>query len=260
MPKTAIPPLRYLAGALLVVGGLVHLQLYFDGYKSIDKVGPSFLLNAIASVVVAFLVVAWPTIWSKLAGIAVAGATLVAFVLSRNDLGLFGYNESGFEPSPQAVIAFVAEILAIVVLVALLFVDRGAEAPSAVERRAGVGVGIGLVIAAGVFALIWGIDAKDTTVLASDAPTTAGAAGSGGNTVTIADFAFSPKDEQVAAGTTVTWTNNDSFAHSVVADDGSFDSKPLDGGASFSFTFDKAGSYSYICGIHNSMKGTITVG
>ncbi|RPI09295.1 MAG: hypothetical protein EHM63_04945, partial [Actinobacteria bacterium] len=51
------PLLRYLGAVLLLIGGLVHLQLYFDGYRDFpnENLGRSFLLNAVASVVVASL-------------------------------------------------------------------------------------------------------------------------------------------------------------------------------------------------------------
>jgi plastocyanin len=92
---------------------------------------------------------------------------------------------------------------------------------------------------------------------ASAAPASA-AAGSP-NAVTIADFAFAPGTLTVAAGTTVTWTNNDTAGHTVTADDGSFDSKTLANGATFSQAFAKAGTYTYHCNIHSSMTATVVV-
>jgi plastocyanin len=77
--------------------------------------------------------------------------------------------------------------------------------------------------------------------------------------VKISGFAFNPTPLEIKAGTTVTWKNEDSASHTVVADDGSFSSNTINQGESFSFTFDKAGSFPYHCGIHTSMKGTITV-
>ena len=55
------------------------------------------------------------------------------------------------------------------------------------------------------------------------------------------------------------WTNDDSATHRIKSGDGSFDSKDLKNGDSFEHTFDTAGSFAYVCGIHPSMKGTITV-
>ncbi|MDD1689671.1 MAG: cupredoxin family copper-binding protein [Methanoregula sp.] len=88
------------------------------------------------------------------------------------------------------------------------------------------------------------------------------AATSGGNTIAIKNFAFDPASLTVKAGTTVTWTNQDSVPHIIASDTGSpaaFSSSSLSTGASYSFTFTQAGTYAYHCTIHPSMKGTIIV-
>ena len=79
------------------------------------------------------------------------------------------------------------------------------------------------------------------------------------NTVVIKDFAFAPVSTTVKVGTTVIWENSDSVEHSAVADDGTFETNVLAPGAKGSFTFTKAGSYTYHCGVHPSMTGTIVV-
>jgi len=80
-----------------------------------------------------------------------------------------------------------------------------------------------------------------------------------GSAVEIADFAYGPESLEIAAGTEVTWTNNDSTAHTVTADDGSFDSGKIDEGGTFSFTFDTPGTYAYHCDFHPNMTATIVV-
>jgi len=87
----------------------------------------------------------------------------------------------------------------------------------------------------------------------------ANAAGVRGVSVNIANFAFNPGVTTVPAGTTVTWTNNDDDAHSVVADNKSFRSNPLDSGDSYSFTFTTPGAYAYHCGLHPQMVGKVIV-
>ena len=79
--------------------------------------------------------------------------------------------------------------------------------------------------------------------------------------VTIDNYSFSPGSLTVPAGTTVTWTNRDGEVHTVVADDSapSFKSAGLDTDDSFSFTFNKPGTYAYHCSLHPHMTGTITV-
>jgi plastocyanin len=102
---------------------------------------------------------------------------------------------------------------------------------------------------------------------AGGAPATSEAAGGAGpagqevpnGNVPIEDFKFVPEVARVRVGDTVTWTNEDAFPHSVVADDKSFRSENFGKGGSFSHRFDTAGKFSYICGVHNYMTGTIVV-
>ncbi len=99
--------------------------------------------------------------------------------------------------------------------------------------------------------------AGGATTTAGGATTTAG--GAGGAQVTIKGFAFDPVTVTIKVGESVTWTNQDSADHTVTADNGEFKSSSLGNGATFSFTFTKAGSYPYHCSIHSSMTGTVVV-
>jgi plastocyanin len=78
-------------------------------------------------------------------------------------------------------------------------------------------------------------------------------------TVGIANFTFTPAELTVTRGTTVVFNNDDDIPHLVVASDGSFRSKALDTGDSFSFNFAKAGEYGYFCALHPHMVGKIVV-
>ena len=82
---------------------------------------------------------------------------------------------------------------------------------------------------------------------------------SGASAVKIDNFSFTPATITVAAGTTVTWTNSDDIPHTVVSDDKSFKSKPLDTDEKFTYTFSKPGTYSYFCSLHPKMTGKIVV-
>jgi len=93
----------------------------------------------------------------------------------------------------------------------------------------------------------------------SGGSSSSGGAASGGTAVSIANFAFDPASLTVKVGDTVTWTNKDSVAHTVTADDGSFKSEQIQPGAAYKFTFAKAGTFSYHCSIHPNMTGSITV-
>jgi plastocyanin len=77
--------------------------------------------------------------------------------------------------------------------------------------------------------------------------------------IKIDNFAFAPPTLKVPVGTQVTWINRDDAPHTVVSQDGHIKSKALDTGEKFTFTFDKPGSYGYVCSLHPQMKGTIVV-
>ena len=108
-----------------------------------------------------------------------------------------------------------------------------------------------------------GVD--DTATTAAPSGTTGAdddaddAAPAGDNSVTIANFAFTPASLDVSAGTEISVTNNDDATHTLTADDGSFDTGELAKGQSGSVTVSAPGEFAYHCNIHGSMKGTIRV-
>jgi plastocyanin len=77
--------------------------------------------------------------------------------------------------------------------------------------------------------------------------------------IAIKDFMFKPVPLTIKAGSTVTWANMDDEPHSVVSDTGLFRSGAVDTNESFSFKFDKPGTYHYTCAIHPRMVGTVVV-
>ena len=79
------------------------------------------------------------------------------------------------------------------------------------------------------------------------------------NMVSITKNTFVPGTMSIKVGETVTWVNNDTYAHDIVADDQTFVSKSLAQGEKYSYTFMKAGTFNYICNIHPSMKGIVIV-
>jgi hypothetical protein len=112
----------------LAVSGVIHAELYVHGYRHIPTIGPAFLLQASVFCALAVLVLAGAPAWFGWAGAALALATLVAFGLSRT-VGLFGFTEHGWEPSPQAAIGAIAEALTVVLV--------GLIARQAMRGRAG---------------------------------------------------------------------------------------------------------------------------
>jgi hypothetical protein len=132
---------RVVAALLVLAGGIIHLKLYFDGYRDVPNanLGRSFLLNFAASAVVAILLVVWRSPLALVAGLVLVDATLIGFGLSRTSQGIFGFTESGFQPSPEAVLSLVVEIAAAVILIVLLAVEWRGEV-SAVPMSGQTGV------------------------------------------------------------------------------------------------------------------------
>jgi plastocyanin len=80
--------------------------------------------------------------------------------------------------------------------------------------------------------------------------------------VSISGSAFNPAIITITAGTVVTWTNFDLFAHTVTSDVGSsdpWDSGSLGQGGVFTRTFNIPGTYGYHCEIHPFMQGMVVV-
>ncbi|SRR5579883_1811121 len=85
------------------------------------------------------------------------------------------------------------------------------------------------------------------------------AASAGEVAITIKNFSFAPMDVTISPGDSVVWKNLDGEPHTVASADGLFRSQALDQNDSFRFTFQKPGTYHYICSIHPNMKAAITV-
>ena len=87
----------------------------------------------------------------------------------------------------------------------------------------------------------------------------AGAAPPDSAQILIKDFMFAPNALTIKAGTAVTWANKDDEPHSVVSDTGLFRSGAVDTDETYSFKFDKPGTYHFTCSIHPRMVGTVIV-
>ena len=99
---------------------------------------------------------------------------------------------------------------------------------------------------------------------ATDSPTTTAATSAADTAIQpvnidVADNEFKPKDATVAQGGTVTWKLVGAAAHTVTADDQSFNSGLLKAGESYQYTFTTLGSFGYACLVHPGMTATIKV-
>ena len=107
--------LQVAIGVSVAVSGVVHAYLYANGYRDIPTVGPAFLLQGSVFCALAVLILVGGPAWLQLAAAAGAAGSLVAFALSRT-VGLFGFVETGWEPSPYAALSVVVEALTMVLV------------------------------------------------------------------------------------------------------------------------------------------------
>jgi hypothetical protein len=124
---------RVAVSASLAVSGFVHAYLYVDGYRDIPTVGPAFLLQGSAFCALALLILAGGPAWLRLAAAAGAAASLIAFALSRT-VGLVGFTETGWQPTPYAIAAVVAEVVTVLIVGASAVTARPSTTSSASTR------------------------------------------------------------------------------------------------------------------------------
>jgi hypothetical protein len=99
--------------ALLALSGVIHAYLYTDGYRYIPTIGPAFLLQASVFCAVAVLILAAGPDWLRVGAAVLSVGALVAFALSRT-VGLLGFTERGWVPTPYAALSVAAEVLTVV--------------------------------------------------------------------------------------------------------------------------------------------------
>ena len=122
----------------LVWSGVIHLELWSDGYKDISVIGPLFLVQGIASIALAAAIVAFRWLALLVAG-AVAGVSTAVGLLLTVYVGLFGYTES--LTVPYATLSLAVEftaafvLLAGAVLLALAAPSRAAASAARVPSR-----------------------------------------------------------------------------------------------------------------------------
>ena len=122
--------MRFPAAVLIAIGGYTHydlLDIYPRGLPG--RIHDQFLANVVVSAIVVIALLVTNHIVARLAGLALAAGSLVAFALSRGP-GLFGFKEKGWEPSPHAAWAVFTEIGVVVLLGISIAVERRKTAPS----------------------------------------------------------------------------------------------------------------------------------
>ena len=111
--RWAVNLLAVAGAGLLVWSGVLHLQLWSEGYRTISVIGPLFLVQGIASIALAAVLAVFRRLVLLAAGAALAAGTAAGLLLSAS-VGLFGYTES--LAVPDAVTYLVVEFTGAAVL------------------------------------------------------------------------------------------------------------------------------------------------
>ena len=122
---------RALGAVALVVSAAVHLKLWFGGVRD-QSVGPAFLVNVVAGVVIAVLLLTWQHWLPPFLTLGFGASTLGAFIIAAT-VGLMGVHErwEGF----YVFAAAIAEVVCIIVGAVLLLQSRSRSQRPAVAGR-----------------------------------------------------------------------------------------------------------------------------
>jgi hypothetical protein len=134
-PRRTGPTVRVVAIVAFVAGGLlvvwssyIHFHLWQSvGYRRIPTIGPLFLLQSAAGLVLGLLILAVHRVWTAILGVGFAASTLVGYFISVEH-GLFGFKDSSQAPFAQE--ALVLEIATMVVLIVAGSLCFAGSAPS----------------------------------------------------------------------------------------------------------------------------------
>lgn len=114
--------LRIVLAACVVTSGVVHFRLWRDGMRDVDIVGPAFLVNAVAGVLIGVLLLIWRGWFPLFLAVGFGLATLGAFVVATTPIGLFDVH-SRWEGTSEWTAA-ITEALAIVLGLVGLVVEH----------------------------------------------------------------------------------------------------------------------------------------
>jgi hypothetical protein len=111
--RWTINVLALIGAGLMVWSGVIHLQLWSEGYRSISVIGPLFLIQGIASIALALALVVLRRVFLLASAAVLLVGTAVGLLLSAT-IGLFGFQDSlGI---PQAQTSLMVEFIGAAVL------------------------------------------------------------------------------------------------------------------------------------------------
>jgi hypothetical protein len=130
--RWAVSVLAVVGAALMVWSGVIHLQLWSDGYRSISVIGPLFLIQGIGGIALAVVIAVFRRVVLMAAGAVMMAATAAGLLLSAG-IGLFGFQES--LAVPYAMSSLAVEFAAAAVLAAASAIILAARPGSRPVRR-----------------------------------------------------------------------------------------------------------------------------
>src|SRR6478735_5930988 len=124
---------RWITAAAVLVSAYVHLKEWFDGFRHVHVIGPLFIVNGVAGIVIAVLLVTWQHWLPAFLAFGFGASTLGGFVIAAT-WGLYGVHEKWQGGYVWA--AAISEVIAMVGGLYLLVQGRRTVAP--VRERASV--------------------------------------------------------------------------------------------------------------------------
>ncbi len=124
---TGTKTVRLVAAVAVLVSAGVHFKLWTD-YKDLHVVGPAFMVNAVAGVVIAVLLLAWKSWLAPLLAVGFGIATLAAFTISTTPNGLFDDHEKW--TGGYVWTAAISEAVAIIAGLYAVAAERRSTAPA----------------------------------------------------------------------------------------------------------------------------------
>jgi hypothetical protein len=107
---------RILAAAAVLISAYVHLREWLDGMRHVHVIGPLFVVNIIAGVVIAGLLITWKHWLAPFLAFGFGASTLGGFAIASTSAGLFGDHEKW-----QGSYIWVAAVVEAVAIVAGLY-------------------------------------------------------------------------------------------------------------------------------------------
>jgi hypothetical protein len=84
---------RIVAAIAVLVSAYVHLREWLDGMRHVHVIGPLFVVNIVAGVVIAVLLLTWKHWLAPFLAVGFGASTLGGFAIATTSAGLFGDHE-----------------------------------------------------------------------------------------------------------------------------------------------------------------------